>query len=286
MNDTSLLPDDYLNDARERRTNIVGLALFALVLGGVAVWFTRTNFEWREVRDRQEQVSGSFSAVAVEIRDMQEQEKTRREMLEKAQLAASLVDPVPRSILLAELVRRMPEKVSLVEFELRSEPVKMPRAKPAAETASAATPRSRAAATRGKAKPTDKPEAPKPEPLRYAVAMTITGLAPTDLDVSEYLQNLNQLDLLESVRLEVSEEKQVAGVPTRQFKIALRIAPDADVRRSQSLLPAVVAEAEAEVMEPREIEPGFTRPFMTLPEEDDAAAAAASRANATPEEMP
>lgn len=281
MNDTSLLPDDYLADARERRTNIVGLALFALVLGGVAVWFTRTNFEWREVRDRQEQVSASFSAVAVEIRDMQEQEKTRREMLEKAQLAASLVDPVPRSILLAELLRRMPEKVSLVDFELRSEPVKVPRAKPVAD-ASPAAPKSRAAATRGKAKPADKPEPPKPDPLRYAVAMTITGLAPTDLDVSEYLQNLNQLDLLESVRLEVSEEKQVAGVPTRQFRIAIRIGPDADVRRSRSLLPPIVADADE--IEAREVEPGFNRPFMTLPEQGDAAAP--SRVDAIPEEMP
>lgn len=283
MHDTSLLPDDYLSDARERRTNIVGLALFALVLGGVAVWFTRTNFEWREVRDRQEQVSASFSAVAVEIRDMQEQEKTRREMLEKAQLAASLVDPVPRSILLAELVRRMPEKVSLLEFELRSEPVKVVRAKPVAE-APAATPKSRAAATRGKAKPAEKAEPPKPDPLRYAIALTITGLAPTDLDVSEYLQNLNQLDLLESVRLEVSEEKQVGGLATRQFRIAIRLGPDADVRSSRSLLPATIAEAE--VVEPREFEPGFARPFMTMPEEPDALDAGASRADAAPEEMP
>ncbi len=177
----------------------------------------------------------------------------------------------------------MPEKVSLVDFELRSEPVKVPRAKAVADAAPAA-PKSRAAATRGKAKTADRPEPPKPDPLRYAVAMTITGLAPTDLDVSEYLQNLNQLDLLESVRLEVSEEKQVGGVPTRQFRIAIRIGPDADVRRSQTLLPPVVAEADA--VEKREFEPGFTRPFMTLPQEDDAAAAATSRVDATPEETP
>lgn len=282
MHDTSLLPDDYLADARDRRTNIVGLALFAIVLGGVAVWFTRTNLEWREVRDRQEQVGASFSAVAIEIRDMQEQERTRREMLEKAQLAASLVDPVPRSILLAELVRRLPEKVSLLEFELRSEPVKVPRAKPAAEAPAA--PKSRAAATRGKAKAAEKAEVPKPDPLRYAVALTIVGLAPTDLDVSEYLQSLNQLDLLESVRLEVSEEKQVAGVPTRQFRIAIRLGPDADVRSSRSLLPATIAEAETS--EPREFEPGFTRPFMTPTDGPDASDVGASRAVAAPEEMP
>ncbi len=245
MHDTSLLPDDYIEEARERRTNIVGLALFAIVLGGIAVWFTRTNYEWREVHDRQEQVSASFSAAALDIRDMQEQEQTRRAMLDKAQLAASLVDPVPRSILLAELVRRMPEQVSLIDLDLRSEPVKVAKPKAKSEPTAA---RSKAAASRG-GKP-ETPEPVKPDPLRYAVAITITGLAPTDLEVSQYLQELNQLDLLESVRLEVSEEKQIVGVPTRQFRIAVRIAPDADVRRSRSLLPTSVAgPAETELPE-------------------------------------
>ena len=131
MNDTSLLPDDFLAEVRERRTNIAALLLFAVVLGGVAFWYTRTNSAWHEIRDRQEQVRQSFASVAEQIRDMQEQETTRREMLDKAQLALSLVDPVPRSILLAELVDRLPERVSLVDLELRSQPIKRPAAKPA-----------------------------------------------------------------------------------------------------------------------------------------------------------
>lgn len=246
MPDVSLLPDDYLAEARERRTNILGLTLFAVVLGGVAVWFTRTNLEWREIRDRQEQVGASFTAVAEQIRDMQEQEKTRREMVEKAQLALSLVDPIPRSILLGELVRRMPEKVSLVDLDLRSEPIKMPRPRPAAEVAD--EPRSKAAASRRKAKPDGEPAAPpKPEPVRFAVTVLLTGIAPTDLDLSRYLQALGEFDLLESVRLEVSEEKQVLGVPSRQFRIAIRISPQADIRLSRSLMVGVERAPETEV---------------------------------------
>lgn len=234
MHDTSLLPDDYLAEARERRTNIVGLALFALVLGGVAVWFTRTNVEWREVRDRQEQVSGSFSAVALEIRDMQEQERTRELMLEKARLAISLVDPMPRSIILAELVGRMPERVSLIDLQLRSETVRPARAAAptAARTAPAAKPPGRNVA----AGSPDKTAAAKAEPVRHAINLVLTGTAPTDLDVSAYLQALSRFDLFESVRLELSEEREVSGRPTRHFRIAIRIGPDADVRRSRSLL--------------------------------------------------
>lgn len=232
MNDTSLLPDDFLAEARERRTNIAALLLFAIVLGGVAFWYTRTNSAWHEIRDRQEQVRQSFASVAEQIRDMQQQETTRREMLDKAQLALSLVDPVPRSILLAELVDRLPERVSLVDLELRSQPIKRPATRTVAPSGS----RSKAARGRGDAPP----EAVRPDPVRYAIDGTLTGLAPNDLDVSAYLQRLNDLDLLESVRLEVSEEKIIAGVPSRQFRIAIRIGPDADVRRSTSILRAEI----------------------------------------------
>jgi Tfp pilus assembly protein PilN len=232
MHDSSFLPDDYLDAARERRTNIAGLVLFAAMLGGVAIWFTRSNVEYREVRDRQAQVGHSFAAVADRIRDMQEQERTRQQMIERAQLAMSLIDPVPRSILLSELVVRMPERVSLVELNLRSEPVRAVRARPGASPAPRgnARPANRAGATPARAEPA------RPDPIRYALNIVLAGMAPTDLDVSEYLQALNACDLLESVRLELSEERLVGGRPTRHFRIAIRVAPEADVRRSRSLL--------------------------------------------------
>lgn len=232
MNDTSLLPDDFLTEARERRTNIAALLLFAVVLGGVAFWYTRTNVAWREIRDQQEQVRQSFASVAEQIRDMQEQESTRQEMLDKAQLALALVDPVPRSILLAEFVHRLPERASLVDLDLRSQAIKRP-----ANRTKNATGEARSKAARGR---DEAPEMARPEPVRYAIEGTLTGIAPNDLDVSAYLQNLNDLDLLESVRLEVSEEKTIAGVPARQFRIAIRIGPDADVRRSRSILRAEI----------------------------------------------
>ena len=248
MHDSSFLPDDYLDAARERRTNIAGLVLFAAMLGGVAIWFTRSNVEYHEIRDRQAQVGHSFAAVADRIRDMQEQERTRQQMIDRAQLAMSLIDPVPRSILLSELVTRMPERVSLVELNLRSEPVRSARPRGAAAPAprGAARPANRAGAA------PSKPEPVRPDPIRYALNVVLSGMAPTDLDVSEYLQALNACDLLESVRLELSEERLVGGRPTRHFRIAIRIAPEADVRRSRSLLhrEGVIVEEAVEAADP------------------------------------
>ncbi|MDA0974576.1 MAG: PilN domain-containing protein [Planctomycetota bacterium] len=257
MNDTSLLPDDFLADARERRTNIAALLLFAIVLGGVAFWYTRTNVAWHEIRDRQEQVRQSFTSVAEQIRDMQEQETMRRDMVDKAQLALSLVDPVPRSILLAELVDRLPERVSLVDLELRSQQIKQPAPRDRAPSGDA---RSKAARGRGDAPP----EPARPDPVRYAIDGTLTGIAPNDLDVSAYLQRLNDLDLLESVRLEVSEEKTIAGVPSRQFRIAIRIGPEADVRRSRSIL-----QADSDKTDTRRDEPPMAPPARVFADHEE-----------------
>lgn len=241
MHDTSFLPDDYLAAARERRTNIAGLVLFAAVLGGVAIWFTRSNVEYREVRDRQEQVGHSFAAVADQIRDMQEQERTRELMLDKARLAMSLVDPMPRSIILAELVGRMPERVSLVDLQLRSEVVRPARPKPAA-TRPPAKAGSRDSAA-------EKASPARAEPVRHAINLVLVGNAPTDLDLSAYLQSLTSFDLFETVRLELSEEREAGGLPTRHFRIAIRIGPDADVRRSRSILErGGVVEEEGEAL--------------------------------------
>ena len=58
----------------------------------------------------------------------------------------------------------------------------------------------------------------------------LTGVAPDDLDVSRWMGALNNLPFLSSIHLEVSEEKELRGQRMRQFKISMKIEPNADVR--------------------------------------------------------
>jgi hypothetical protein len=150
-------------------------------------------------------------------------------MVDKAELATTLIEPVPRSILLSLVTGAMPERLSLVELDLRSEEIKIPRPVPAAETAPKRTgPAAAKVAGRGKAEAAA--EKPKMEPSRWLIAISLVGLAPDDLDVSRFLNALGGIPILKGVRLDATESKEIEGRTMRQFRISMRIEPDANLR--------------------------------------------------------
>jgi hypothetical protein len=63
----------------------------------------------------------------------------------------------------------------------------------------------------------------------------VTGVAPDDLDVSRWMGALSRLPFLSGIRLEVSEEKEIRGIDMRQFKISMKLEPEADVRGWEGL---------------------------------------------------
>ena len=224
-NRPSFLPDEYVRDARERRSSIFALALFAIVMSAVFAAFLVTNRQWSDVRAAQVAINGEKAQAAKEIAEMKNLEAMRTQMVEKAELARNLIEPVPRSVLLASLVNTMPENLSLLDFELKSEEIKV--VKP---TAAKNDPKARRT-TRSK-----EPEVEaKPEPVRRRVVVSATVVAPDDIDVSRWMGQLERMPFLSGIRLEVSEEKELRGMNMRQFRISMRIEPGADVRGWEGL---------------------------------------------------
>ena len=234
-NAPSFLPDDYVREARERRNSVAALSLFVIVMGAVFAAFLVTNRQWSDVRVAQSEVNERTEQAAKEIAEMKRLEAMRAQMIEKAELARGLIEPVPRSVLLATLVNTMPEELSLLDLELKSEEIKVTKpansngaTKTDAKVDGRADQRARrtTAGARGK-----EPEQPaKPEPVRRRVLVNATGVAPNDLDVSRWMSQLSRMPFLSGIRLEVSEEKELRGRTMRQFRISMRIEPDADVR--------------------------------------------------------
>jgi len=169
----------------------------------------------------------------MQIQELTQLEKQKQEMLNKAELAAALVERVPRSILLAELINRMPDRLGLLSFDLKSERIKPP-----------AAPADKDKDSRGRLTGPDraktKQEAAvdtvqKIDPPRYKVSISMLGVAPSDLEVSRYLKELNSYALVRDVNLEFSEEKEIDDRMMRQFKINMTLNPEADVRRIDPL---------------------------------------------------
>jgi Tfp pilus assembly protein PilN len=209
---------------------LLAVVLFPIMILAVFAAFLVTNRQWTEVRAAQASVDQETERVAREISEMKSLEKIRAQMDAKAELARGLLEPVPRSVLLAVLTNTMPSNVALTSFELRTEQIKPakvdpksdPKADPKSRSArpAAGKPRSGAAAA---------PDA-SPEPIRRRTHIVLVGLAPSLLEVGRWMTALERVPVFAAVRLELMEEKALDGVKLSEFRIAIRIEPEADLR--------------------------------------------------------
>lgn len=227
----SFLPEDYLRRKAETRANIINLLLFGVVMFCVSAAFFVTNQQWGSVRSVQGEINKEFTAETAKIDQLKLLETQKAEMVEKAEITSALLERVPRSILMAELINRMPEKLTLTEFELKSsrqKEIKPPSKTPAAQPKSLS-------GKAGAGKNDPPPPAPKPRPPKIDFALTLTGLAASDDEVANYHAKLKECPLLDKVELLSAKEVKVEDVAMREFKIEAIIRPTADARAIEPL---------------------------------------------------
>jgi len=223
-NEQSFLPDDFVLETRERRTGLIAAVLFPVMIIAIFAAFLFTNSQWNDVRAMQEVVGERTEKAAKEIAEMRNLERIRAQMNEKADLARGLIEPVPRSVLLALFINTMPEGVTLLEIDLRSEIVKAP--KPTAEE------QAKAAKDRARKPKAAAPAAPeRPVPVQRRSNIVIVGAAPSLLEVGRWMSALEQIPVLSAVRLELMEEKMIDGADMSQFRMSMAIEPQADLKR-------------------------------------------------------
>ena len=68
--------------------------------------FFVTNRQATQVKQQQEDINSQYQQAGIQIQELTQLEQQRMEMLNKAELAAALVERVPRSILIAEMINR------------------------------------------------------------------------------------------------------------------------------------------------------------------------------------
>ncbi len=227
---SSFLPEDYVSRQHDRRTNVIGLTLFFVVITGVLGAFFVTNQRWSDVQDQQEAINTQYQQAAKEIEQLKRLEEQKAEMLARATLTASLKERAPRSIVLAELLNRMPEQVALTEVELTAKKVKARRAPaPAAGTAQA---RTRSLAGGGNA---GQPAEAKPQPPSYQTELSISGVAETHNSVAAYVSSLQSCPLLSGVELRFSELVMKDDRDVNKFRIEARLDASTDAREIEPL---------------------------------------------------
>lgn len=213
----SFLPEDYLQKKIAIRTNVICITLFVLVMVGVIGAYLVTDRQRGEVRQLQSDVNGQFREAARRIEQLDQLQKDKKRMLQRRKVAEVLVEKVPRSVILAELTNQMPATLSLLEFDMETKVLKnAPRPKTAIQREKQKNKKQRD----NLAKP-DQPEI-KPTEL----TLKLVGVAPTDLEVSQFLERLSHHELFQNIYLQYSEDTTIQEQQMRKFEVDLTLNQD------------------------------------------------------------
>jgi Tfp pilus assembly protein PilN len=221
----SFLPEDYVERRIERRTSLICLAMFVVMLSGVGAVYAFKTSQFAEARAQRNSINGRYAEAGRRLEQLEALKARRNEMLRKAQVTATLLERVPRTFLLADLVNRMPDALSLLELHLSSKMVQAPR--PAASKSALSN-------RKDARKEEEKTKEPDPVP-QQVVSLALIGVAPTDVQVAQYIAKLTQSPLLTDVSLIFSEETKINETPMRKFRIEMALSPTADVRALEPL---------------------------------------------------
>ena len=149
-------------------------------------------------------------------------------MARQAELAASLLEKVPRSFVLAEITNAMPPGVSLMDFVLESKkrnlvPLVSSVGATAFENRKQSDAQKKAAAAAAAL------NQQLAEMKIYDVGMKMTGIAPTDVQVAQFIRKLNNSKLLKDVNLVITDEYTQDGEPMRKFVVECMLDPTAEI---------------------------------------------------------
>jgi Tfp pilus assembly protein PilN len=239
-NELSFLPEDYLEQKARRRANILCFSLSGVVLVVIGATFMLSERSNRDEQARNDRVTLACSDAAKRIEQVKQMHEQQRAIVQHAELAASLVEKVPRSNVLAELTNALPTGVSLMDFTLDSK--RHMEQVPVAPSPGASFETKRAALETGAKAGT------APQPLKYDVHMRFTGIADTDVQVAQYITRLNQCPLFKDVNLVIAEnfdpqeDKDQRRQTLRKFQIDLAMNPDAEVGEIKPLMKTAAVE--------------------------------------------
>jgi Tfp pilus assembly protein PilN len=240
---SSFLPEDYVARKTETRVNILILAMFALVLGGVVAAFVVTNRHWRGVRARQLIVNDQWSAEGKKMDQLKELQGQRAQMMEKAEITAALIERVPRWAVLGEIALRMPADMRLDSLIIKSTRVAAVVAPPATGPGAAPIVKSLTDKIKGTTPPPAKPKAVQVPKFTYA--LTITGSTAKNTDVADFLAALKASPVLKSVELTFIKESKEKDRELRKFEILAQVTSETDTTLLAASLQKLIAERTA-----------------------------------------
>ncbi len=234
MANINFVPDDYVQSNESRRTNLVCFVLLALVMAALGGSFVTIKIRQRACLARENIINTRMARIKESIKQFEELQTRRKAMMKTALTTAELLEPVPRSVLLASLTNALPPGVSLLKLTLiQKEPKRNSR--PAQTT--------KYKAVQGRI--TDPAQSTLTREKSLETHIEIGGMAPSDLQVAAYIEELSGSSLFDNVALVESKEHVIDETTFRRFKLTAMLRQD--VHLTQADIEAIRSRAQSSV---------------------------------------
>ncbi len=212
MLNINFVPDDYIQDNESRRTNLMYLILFAMVMAGLAGAFATIKIRQHAIATKEKLLNERMAKAEDSIVQFEQLQEKRKEMMKTALTTAGLFEPVQRSVILASITNNLPSGTSLLRLEVKQE-------EPRKTTGHGRTRASKNTKFQQAKNENNAQKEISPEKL-LETKISIEGMAPSDLQVAAFIENLGSSALFENVALvESREEKNTDESKYRKFKL-------------------------------------------------------------------
>lgn len=212
----NFVPDDYVQQRQASRANVLNLMLLIAMLGAIGITFGFIKMRQKSVKTEMDQLEAKMQLAHAQIAQLEELKTKSKTMMKTMVMTAELLEPVPRSIILASLTNNLPSGVSLLKFDLDEQETKVYSSAGKASNSQYKSKTSGAAATAETTVQTD---------------LELKGLAPSDIQVANYIQRLSNSILFDDVSLIESKEVDVDNVKFREFRLRAVIKPGLTLTR-------------------------------------------------------
>ena len=228
MVNINFVPDDYVQSNESRRTNVMYLILLLIMMAVLGGSFATIKMRQKTLNAKEKVINSKLEDAEVAIRQYEQLQKKRRAMMKTALTTAELLEPVPRSVLLASLTNNLPSGVSLIRLNIIQKEPKRTATKAKATAAVDTAMNKYQKAQMGN---TGETELVISTEKLIETYIDIEGIAPSDRQVAAYIQLLSSSSILDNVALVESKEYKIEDVISRQFKLKAVLAKNAHLTK-------------------------------------------------------
>ncbi len=195
MRELEFLPAWYPQIRRRRRLVVLQAGMSCVVIAGLGLWITLAQRNLRETATVLTQVDGELAQSRAELKEVEVLETYNRKLGQQSQVLSKVGNHVESARLLATLDEIMPKTMALLDLSFLTEeqvPVSLAGARAAQQ---------------------------KDRPVERRLNITVAGVAPTDVEVADFLTRLTGKPFFEDVRMTRSKPRLDDGRLMREFEI-------------------------------------------------------------------